>query len=163
VLANCLLHPLACVYIPLSVRLFVLGESLAELHHGSQSPVAPRPEGALLLLCVIAASFRWAPADNTASYHPQCLISSPHITTSRCLLELVDVVCEVASAFLLLLTSFLRIFDVLRGSVCYGQQRYEPQCLIDNSNWKGSYYLDLLHTSSQIQIVLHQFHELNPR
>jgi hypothetical protein len=45
-------------YNPLSGLLSVLGESLAELHHGSRSAVASHLEGALLLLCLMAAAFR---------------------------------------------------------------------------------------------------------
>jgi len=51
-------HLLTEVCNPLSGLLSVLGESLAELHHGSRSPVAPHPMAALLLLCLIVAACR---------------------------------------------------------------------------------------------------------
>ena len=52
-----------CVFKSLSEWLSVLGESLAELHHGSWSPLAVRPEESLLVLCLVVATvrtFRWA-------------------------------------------------------------------------------------------------------
>jgi hypothetical protein len=45
-------------YNPLSGLLSVLGESLAELHHGSRSTLASHSVSALLLLCLIATAFR---------------------------------------------------------------------------------------------------------